>query len=145
MPQNPIHYMSGQTSGSDLQTIFTEAQNGFGTWSDAATDPAIVDIDLDLLSSEVWCRRVKYLYTKPSNMTETACSLCDEDFEFADAVSTGRQQATNRTPVRLLCKQQLCMDYFERWRLQGTGGCFTCPQCRRCIACGRSDCPIHIL
>jgi hypothetical protein len=28
-------------------------------------------------------------------MTESVCSLCDEDFEFADAVPTGRQQATN--------------------------------------------------
>jgi hypothetical protein len=43
----------------------------------------------------------------------------------------------NRPPI--------CVECFERWRLQGTGGCFTCPQCRRCIACGRSDCPVPIL
>jgi hypothetical protein len=58
-PETQFIICFGQTSGSDLQTIFTEAQNKFRTWSDAATDPAIVNIDPDLLSNEVWCRRVK--------------------------------------------------------------------------------------
>lgn len=48
-----------------------------------------------------------------------------------------------RPPIRGPCGHIMCLQCFCEWLNSSTDDRFTCPQCRACLVCRRTECPVH--
>jgi hypothetical protein len=94
--------------------------------------------DPDLLPKVVFGRSLIQIKTR-TGTTDSSCVICDSPYTFSRNAPLPTSHSAMRTP----CNHEFCYSCLQQWRRDAGNGCFRCPMCRLCLACGRRDCRLH--
>lgn len=127
-----------------LDEIFQCASLHFSNWQEAIYDANNIFIDPDLLPTETFEAALVQVSSRDESEGDS-CIVCDLPFTFPRPGASDQSTASARSAIRTPCNHHFCHECLQHWRLEASGGKFSCPMCRSCLACGTANCTFHVV